>query len=78
MIKRIRTDSTDEDVVQWIHAEAGKMAALKHPNIVAVYDVALSEGAPCIVMEHVIGQNLEDLVSSSGPLRLEVFVELAQ
>ncbi len=78
VIKRVRTDSADEDVVQWIHAEAGKMAALKHPNIVAVYDVALSEGAPCIVMEHVIGQNLDDLVSSSGPLRLEVFVELAQ
>ena len=78
VVKRVRTNLGDEDAVQWILEEAGKMAALKHPNIVAVHDVALSEGVPCIVMEHVIGHNLDELVSASGPLRLDVFVELAQ
>ncbi len=78
VIKRVRTNAGDENAVHWILEEAGKMAALKHPNIVAVHDVALSEGVPCIVMEHVIGQNLEELVSSSGPLHIEVFVELAK
>jgi serine/threonine protein kinase len=78
VIKRVRTDSVDEDVVQWIYAEAGKMAALRHPNIVAVYDVALSEGTPCIVMEHVVGQTLDERISASGPLRLETFMELAR
>ena len=78
VIKRVRTNAADEEAVRWIREEAGKMAALKHPNIVAVHDVALSEGMPCIVMEHVIGQNLEQLVHSTGPLRVEVFVELAK
>ena len=78
VIKRVRTNATDEKAVRWIREEAGKMAALKHPNIVAVHDVALSEGMPCIVMEHVLGQNLDQLVSCSGPLRVEVFVELAK
>ena len=78
VIKRVRTNAADEDAVRWIREEAGKMAALKHPNIVAVHDVALSEGMPCIVMEHVIGQNLEQFVSTSGPLRIEVFVEIAK
>ena len=78
VIKRVQTDASDEDAVRWIRKEAGKMAALKHPNIVAVHDVALSEGMPCIVMEHVIGVNLEQLVTTSGPLSIEVFVEIAK
>jgi phosphate transport system substrate-binding protein len=77
VIKRIRTGSVDEDMAKWISAEAGKMAALKHPNIVAVYDLALSEGMPCIVMEHVRGTSLDERVTTSGPLRIELFIELA-
>ncbi len=78
VIKRVRTDSGDESAVRRILDEAAKMAALKHPNIVSIYDINVSEGSPCIVMEHVIGQNLDERVQSTGALPLENFVELAR
>jgi serine/threonine protein kinase len=42
--------------------EARMAAALEHPNVVAVYDFGEEEGAPFIVMEHLQGRSLRDLV----------------
>ncbi|MFZ5475442.1 MAG: serine/threonine-protein kinase [Myxococcota bacterium] len=53
--------------------EARLMAKLAHPRIVAVHDVTELEGLPCIVMEHVDGPPLAQLL----PLPPGRVVELA-
>ena len=47
--------------------EARHAAGLSHPHIAAVYDFGDGE-SPYLVMEHVPGQPLSDLVSSEGRL----------
>ncbi|GAB4165340.1 MAG: hypothetical protein Fur0032_01960 [Terrimicrobiaceae bacterium] len=78
VIKRVRMDEADGEGAKRIMEEAAKMAAIKHPNIISIYDVSLSEGAPCIVMEHVQGGTLEKRVEERGPFSLPDFVELAR
>lgn len=51
-------------------AEAQAMARLSHPNIVAVYDVELTDAAPFIVMEYVDGTTLSEWIES-GPYPAE-------
>lgn len=48
--------------------EARTAASLEHPAIVSVYDFDSSDGIHFIVMQHVDGQNLRDVVSTRGPL----------
>jgi serine/threonine-protein kinase len=48
--------------------EARLAARLAHPNVVAVYDAGEEEGAPYIVMEHVDGETLADLLRREGRL----------
>lgn len=52
-------------------AEAATMAALQHPNIVAVYDSGEHEGIPYIVMERLPGDALDALIAR-GPLDQQV------
>lgn len=55
----ISSDSTD--LVRF-RREAQALAALKHPNVVTVYSVEESDGAPYLVMELVEGVTLDTLV----------------
>lgn len=46
--------------------EARIVAALRHPNIVTVYDFGTLEGTSYMVMEHIDGQELRDYVAANG------------
>ena len=46
--------------------EAQATARLRHPNIVAVFDVGESDGTPFLVMELVVGRNLLISLSYNG------------
>lgn len=48
--------------------EARIAAALSHPNVVAVYDLAEHDGAQWLVMEYVEGTTLSELIRSRGQL----------
>ena len=48
--------------------EARSAAALDHPNIVRIFDVAQLGDTHYLVMEYVEGQNLEQIVAAGGPL----------
>ena len=48
--------------------EARIAAAIKHPNVVNIFDVGVHRGAPYLVMELLEGVDLESLVESKGPL----------
>lgn len=43
--------------------EARALAAVNHPNIVAIYDTGEFEGAPYIVMEYVRGETLAEIIA---------------
>ncbi|MER5465127.1 protein kinase [Streptomyces sp. NPDC002668] len=51
-----------------LEREAWAAARVSHRNVVTVYDVAMEEGRPWIVMELVRGQSLADLLKAEGPL----------
>lgn len=71
-IKRIREDANVESSIR---KEAGVLAALHHPNIVSIYDIASDDQGPFVVMELVEGRTLDDIVTES-PLTLRTFYEL--
>src|SRR5215208_2208106 len=59
----------DERFVGRFLEEARSEASLNHPHVVQVYDQGRSEdGRYFIVMEHVAGGNLKDLIVGRGPL----------
>ena len=56
--------------------EARTAARLSHPNVVAVYDSGEERGLPWIVMEHISGRTLRDLLDSQPRLSPETTAEL--
>jgi hypothetical protein len=56
--------------------EARAAGALRHPNIVTVYDLGIAEEAPFIAMECVDGPSLYQAMESSGSLGRPLAVEL--
>ena len=77
-IKRIRADvSSTPERRERFRREARLAAKLNHPAIVQIYDVLTAEDASCIVMEHVEGTNLRQLLDD-GPLPVEEVVTLAR
>ena len=58
----------DERFVARFRREARAAASLSHPNVVAVHDVGVHEGSPFIVMEHVPGRTLAELVRDGAPM----------
>jgi serine/threonine protein kinase/dienelactone hydrolase len=66
----------DEDARKRFRKEALTLGKLNHPNIAAIYDVGLHEGADYLVMEYVPGQTLRERLES-GPLPPSEIMPLA-
>jgi len=62
------TKSEDQSAVERFHREARVVAALDHPNIVRAYDADEADGLHFLVMEHVDGASLQDVVKKHGPM----------
>jgi serine/threonine-protein kinase len=58
----------DQDFVTRFIREAKSAARLSHPNVVAVFDQGTDGGYVFLVMEHVAGGNLRDLLRGHGRL----------
>ena len=72
-IKVLRADLARDPQFQIrFRREAQNAAALNHPAIVAVYDTGDTPThdvpLPYIVMEHVAGRTLRDIVKTQGPM----------
>lgn len=64
----------DQEMLQRFYREAAKTGALKHPNIVIVYDLGEQDGFPYIVMEYLSGDPLDKFIRSaqSQPLAFKL------
>lgn len=71
------TLSRDEKVQERFRREARSVAALRHPNIIQIYDYGISEHGPYIVMEFARGQSLRQLLRS-GAMNIEMAVGLME
>ncbi|SFT34629.1 Serine/threonine protein kinase [Geodermatophilus amargosae] len=50
----------------------GRIAArLSHPHAISVYDVALEQGVPWLVMEYLPSRSLAEVLAEDGPLRTD-------
>jgi TolB-like protein/tetratricopeptide (TPR) repeat protein len=71
----------DAERLRRFEQEARAVAALDHPNILAIHDVGTHEGAPYIVTQLLEGESLRDRLQA-GPLpprkALELAVQIAQ
>jgi len=58
----------DQAALERFYREARAVAALDHPNIVRAYDIDQDDKLHFLVMEHVDGASLQEIVKKSGPL----------
>ena len=73
--------AADPDRLRRFEQEAKAVAALDHPNILAIHDVGTHEGSPYIVTELLEGESLRDrLKAGSVPVSraVEIAVQMAQ
>src|ERR1700684_4536621 len=69
--------ANDQDRLRRFEQEARAAAALSHPNIVAIYDIGMHDGAPYIVSELLEGQTLRERVLH-GPLSRNQAIDYAR
>ncbi len=58
----------DPSSLERFYREARAVAALDHPNIVRAYDIDQEEKLHFLVMEHVDGASLQEIVKKTGPM----------
>src|SRR5262245_36975382 len=61
-IKVLRAAGDQPELRQRFVREAQAAASLRHPNIVSIFDVGEEAGTLFIVMEHVAGSTLADII----------------
>ncbi len=67
----------DQDRLRRFEQEARAAAALSHPNIVAIYDIGMHDGAPYIVSELLEGQTLRERLHN-GPIPRRQAIDYAR
>jgi serine/threonine protein kinase len=58
----------DPAALERFFREARAVAALDHPNIVRAYDIDQEDNLHFLVMEHVDGSNLQEIIKKTGPM----------
>jgi eukaryotic-like serine/threonine-protein kinase len=48
--------------------EARAAGRIRHPGLVAMYDVVIEDSRPWLIMEYVAGRSLEDVFTEDGPI----------
>ncbi|MCA9557500.1 MAG: serine/threonine protein kinase, partial [Myxococcales bacterium] len=61
--------ANDIAALEWLHREARLLARLKHPGVLQVHDLGISDdGRPFVALEYVDGPDLQTLVDDEAPL----------
>jgi len=69
--------ASDQEFVKRFQIEAQSAAALSHPNIVSIYDVAKDGDINYIVMELIVGKTLKEVIKEEGKLDWRRSAEIA-
>jgi serine/threonine protein kinase/tetratricopeptide (TPR) repeat protein len=70
--------SSDERFIRRFKKELLTARSLSHENIIRIYDLGEAEGIKYISMEFIKGQNLRDLIKTSGKLTIEKTLDITQ
>lgn len=77
-IKMLREEiAKDEASVRRFVHEAKAVSMLTHPNVVSVYDVAMSSKDKYIVLEYAVGITLKEYLREKGPLTASEVIHIA-
>jgi serine/threonine protein kinase len=69
----------DPDFLLRFHNEAGSTGRIHHPNVVSIYESALSDdGTPYIAMEFLEGESLREVLLQRGALPAQEVAEILQ
>ncbi|HJZ11711.1 MAG TPA: serine/threonine-protein kinase, partial [Acidobacteriota bacterium] len=68
--------SEETELISRFEREARLAGGLRHPNIVTIYDLGHFEGRPYIVMEYIVGRDLQNVIKQKTELTLEQKVEI--
>lgn len=77
-LKFLAEETRDEALIAMFQREAAAVSQLQHPNIVEIHDVGTLEGRPFIAMELVDGVTIEQLLETSGKLKVLDALELVE
>ena len=69
--------ANDQEFIKRFQIEAQSAAALSHPNIVSIYDVANDNDVHYIVMELIEGKTLKEVIKSEVKLDWKKSIEIA-
>jgi serine/threonine protein kinase len=73
---KVLIDGFASDVEERFLREGRIAAAIKHPNVVNIFDVGLHQGLPYMVMELLEGEDLESLLRERGALDQETLIDI--
>jgi serine/threonine protein kinase len=59
-------------------SEARAMAQLRHPGVMAVYDILVCDDCPWLVMEYMEGPNLKQIIETTGSLSPQYAAEIGR
>ncbi len=77
-LKRLHAHLEDDSTARArFEREANAIAAVRHPNVVAVLDVGVHEDSPFFVMEMVDGEALSAAMARDAPLPIDRAVHIA-
>lgn len=76
-VKILHSEQSDPRAAERFRREAQAAARLKHQNAVTIYDFGVTdEGLQYLVMEHVEGQSLRQIIKEQGPLTPSATAEI--
>jgi serine/threonine protein kinase len=68
VVPSVLSDADGDEVTSLMIREARLTARLQHPHVIAVHDVVLHHGYPCLVMEYLPSRSLATVLSAHGVL----------
>ena len=75
-IKTLRRRYLEDEVVVARFLREGQLASrMRHPHIVDVTDVGVIDGLPCLVMEHLEGETLGQMIRRDGAMKPSALVD---